>query len=118
VIRVIVDPNLYKQIEVPVSVVGEVSGTVFLNNSNDLKGLGRIIVNILNKDSECVAKLLTEGDGYFSYVGLIPGNYTAILETSQLEKLNLQSTSPIPFSIISNVDGDVISDLRFVLQKK
>jgi hypothetical protein len=72
---VAVDPNVAKVIEVPVAVVGEVSGTVYLNDGKAKSGIGRMIVNIYNNRAKLVAKMLTETDGYFSYIGLTPGKY-------------------------------------------
>ena len=69
------------------SVVGEISGTVTNYNDGEEKGLGRIIVNIINAKGKIVAKILTEQDGYFTYIGLIPGLYTISLDADQMRKL-------------------------------
>jgi hypothetical protein len=115
-IKVIVDPNSFKLIEVPVAVVAEVSGSVFFKEKDELKGLGRIIVNIYNSDSTLVAKVLTESDGFFSFVGLAPGRYTANIEAVQLTKLKMTSSSSLNFTIVQKVEGDVADGLQFILQ--
>ena len=117
-IRVTVEPNNFKLIEVPVSVAGEASGTVILSNKNEKNGLGRIIVNILNSHGKIAAKILTEADGYFSFMGLPPGNYTAIVDAEQLHKLQMQSTPAISFTIAAKIDGDIADGLNFTLQAK
>jgi hypothetical protein len=118
IISVIVDPNEFKLIQIPIAVVGEVSGTVYLNENNSKKGLGRIIVCFYRSDdSSLAARTLTEADGFFSYLGLAPGSYFAQIDTSQLRRLYMTSSSiAMPVNILQNKDGYVVEDLEFVLQ--
>jgi len=116
-ISVAIDPNMFKLIEVPIAVVGEVTGTVYLGGSGGQKGQGRIIVNFYRSDSTLVARTLTEADGYFSYLGLVPGEYEATIDTAQLNKLHMTaSPSSLPFTISAGLDGDVVDGLEFVLR--
>ena len=116
-IRVSINPNMFRLIEVPIAIVGEVSGTVYYNVGKDKEGQGRIIVNFYRNDSILVAHTLTESDGYFSYLGLAPGDYTARVDTVQLSKLHWKSTPfSLPFTISKGIDGDVADGLEFVLR--
>ncbi|SFD78834.1 hypothetical protein SAMN05518672_103220 [Chitinophaga sp. CF118] len=117
VISVMIEPNQLKLIEVPVSIMGEVSGNVYLKDNDELKGIGRIKVCIYSADSSLAACILTEFDGFFSYIGLTPGKYTAEVDKEQLQKLKM-TASPfaIPFQISDNREGDVIDGLGFTLQ--
>ena len=117
--QVLVDPNQYKKVYVPVLSVGEVSGMVFLNKDNTVKGLGRITVQIIDKQGKKVAKTLSERDGYFSYLGLKPGSYTVRIDEKQLAKLEFQSAPLLHnFTIKELIDGDIVDGLDFVLQQK
>jgi hypothetical protein len=117
-IRVVAEPNHFKLIEVPVSVFGEASGNITLTNEEGQKGIGRIIVNIYNSKKVFVAKVLSESDGYISYLGLVPGKYYASVDEGQLKKLDLKSTiEKIPFTILPNKEGDVFSNLHFHLEQ-
>lgn len=114
-LSVIVEPNIFRMIEVPVAVVGEVSGTVYHLQGKSRTGLGRVIVNIFNSDFILIGKTLSEADGYFSFMGLAPGNYTAKIDGEQLNKLGL--TSDIQsFSIKSNPDGDMVEGVELILK--
>ena len=111
-------PNQFLTIYVPVKVLGEVSGMVYIKNENGTKGQGRITINILNSNNELVGEFLTEGDGYFTYLGLTSGKYTAEINPEQLKKLNYSaSPSEIPFTIETTEFGDIVDDLEFVLEK-
>jgi hypothetical protein len=113
---VVVDPNQFKMIDVPIAVVGEVSGTVNKKNNGDAVGIGRIVVNFFNRESKLVGKTLTEPDGYFSYLGLAPGKYFAQVDTTQLKRVHMVSEpDTLHFSIKPSRDGDIVEGIDFVL---
>lgn len=115
-ISVAVDPNSFKVIDVAVAVVGEASGKVSLQGDKGTTPLGRMIVNIYNRDAVLVAHLLTEADGFFDFVGLAPGEYTARVDAAQLAKLGMTSTPALSFKISQNSDGDMVNNLEFILR--
>ena len=118
-ISVVIDPNQLKTVEIPVQVMGEVSGMVYLKENDDMQGQGRVIVDIFNEKNKQVAKILTEDDGYFSFTGLAPGNYLASVDENQLQKLNMNALPKfISFTIKKTREGDIAADLKFILKKK
>lgn len=109
-------PNQYNVVHIPVEVMGEVSGMIYLKDENQQRGLGRILVHILDEQGQQVAELLSEGDGYFSHLGLAPGTYRAVLDADQLERLNFTaSPAAIKFEIAVDEFGDIVDALEFVL---
>lgn len=110
-------PNQYKAVYIPVRVMGEVSGFVYIKDKNGTHGQGRLMVNIFNENGEKVKSILTEGDGYFNYLGLKPGRYTIQIDKAQLETLNLQATpSSKSFEIETKEYGDIVDELEFSLE--
>jgi len=117
-IKVTIIPNDFIRLEVPVSVAGEVSGQVLVKTRKGQKGQGQIIIGIYD-DSVLVARTVTETDGYFSYLGLAPGNYTVRADTQQLHRLNLVSTpQSIPVKFNKTRDGDVVDGLEISLKSE
>ncbi len=114
--NVAIEPNHFKLIEVPVSVVGEISGTVYFKNDKGRSGLGRIIINIFNSEGKLATKLLSESDGYFNFIGLAPGAYTAEIDAPQINKLSMNSSAKLSFTIVPSKDGSLVEGLEFVLQ--
>ncbi|NQU87023.1 MAG: SPOR domain-containing protein [Mariniphaga sp.] len=114
-----VNPNMLKLIEIPIIVVGEASGVVMFERDGEKTGLARMIVNFYSKYQKRVGRTLTEEDGYFSYFGLIPGSFTARIDTIQLQRLGM-TTSPdsINFDIMENIEGDYIDGLDFLVKMK
>jgi hypothetical protein len=112
-------PNQFKTLHIPIEVLGEVAGMVYFKDDSGTSGQGRIIVNILDKNDETVARILTEGDGYFTYLGLKPGKYKAVIDADQLENLSYSvSSKEFPFEILIDKYGDIEDTLEFVLEKK
>jgi len=115
---VIIDPNAVKQIEVPILVSGEASGRITLKTSNGEQGLSRILVGFYNERSVLVARTVSESDGYFTFLGLLPGRYLARLDSAQLNKLHMFSIATlVPFTIARNNDGSVVDGLEFTVRQ-
>lgn len=115
--NVVVEPNMFRRIDIPVSVMGEASGMVYLSGRNGKSGQGRIIINFHRVDSSLVKSTLSEADGYFSFLGLKPGKYYAQIDPAQMEKVGMTASEPINFEIHSLIDGDIVDNLEFTLKK-
>jgi len=116
--RVLVDPNQYKRVFVPVIAVGEVSGNTYVAKNDTVEGLGRILVQFYPKNSKKkVAETLSESDGYTYYLGLAPGAYVARIDSTQLSNLHFVSDPPqFDFTIKTVEQGDVVEGMNFTLR--
>tara|TARA_B110000090_G_scaffold210091_1_gene269996 strand:+ start:5478 stop:8063 length:2586 start_codon:yes stop_codon:yes gene_type:complete len=117
--QVLVDPNQYKRIFVPIYAVGEVNGMVYLSSGKTSRGQGRIKLLIYDHKGIKVAETLSEFDGYFNYLGLKPGSYTIQMDEAQLKTLNYQALPSVhPVTINVSEFGDIIDHLDFTLSPK
>ncbi len=117
VISITVDPNQFKLVEIPVGIVNEVAGTVFLEEGDNQKPLARIKVSFYRSDYTLAGEILTEPDGSFSFSGLPPGSYTAQINAAQLQNLHMKCLPwSLPFTINAGRNGDFIDGLRFILR--
>jgi hypothetical protein len=112
--NVAVNPGIIKDIEIPVMVVGEASGTISIDKGNGLSGLGRIIMRFYDKKGKQIGTSLSEDDGYYTYFGIKPGEYYVIADTVQLSKLGMVS-DPVTrkFNIKPGIEGDLTDGLDF-----
>ncbi len=113
-ILITTDPNQFKKIEVPVTPMGEVYGTVVQESD---EGIGRILLNIINDNDSLIARTQSESDGFFSYLGLKPGNYCIAVDTTQLRMLNMYA-DVTSFVINPSVDGDMVNVGKIQLRKR
>jgi cell division protein FtsN len=117
VINVAVDPNQFKLVQVPVAVLGEAQGMVYVATENGLEGQGRIVIMFYRNDSSLAGRTQTETDGYYSFLGLGPGTYTARIDQGQLRRLNMSSSpESFPVEVTRTKDGDQVGGLDFVLR--
>ena len=93
-----------------------VYGMVYVKEQNGLRGQGRIYIEFFDNDSKLVARVLSESDGYFSFLGLKPGRYMVRINQSQLQKLNLIS-NPISIPVVIEKKYlDSVGGINFVLK--
>ena len=115
-IRVYIDPNQFKKVEIPVYPMGEVNGMVYIRKGRSLMGQGRILINIFNLEDELVKKIMSENDGYFTFLGLAPGDYYASLDSTQMTKLGWSfKPEMIAFSIQPSEWGDIVDGIDFTI---
>lgn len=116
--QVLIDPNQFKRIDVPIISVGELSGMIYLNTDSSTKGIGRILLKIYNKNSKkFVAETLSESDGYLYYLGLEPGEYIARIDPEQLKILDMESSpAQISFKISQSEEGDIVDGVNFSIR--
>ena len=64
-----------------------------------------------------IARSLSESDGFFNYLGLPSGDYTASVDTAQLDKLKMLSTpAKLNFKIRNTEEGDIADGIDFTLE--
>jgi hypothetical protein len=79
--------------------------------------MGNIKVIIKDDKQQTITSLISESDGYFSFLGLKSGAYTAQVDSDQLKKLKLESTKAFyNFDIVNAKNGDYMDNLEFTLQ--
>lgn len=116
-IEITAEPNMVKQVPVPVYVMGEAGGFIYEKNGNEKKGIGRVIIHIFDEQQQLVARTISEQDGYFSYLGLVPGKYTVYTDDAQLNKINRKNNAkPVAFTIRQDKDGDIVDNLELFIE--
>jgi hypothetical protein len=115
--KVVIRPNEFRVIEIPISVVAEVSGKVYQQTENGKIPMERIYLDIFNERRVLVAKILSETDGFYSYMGLPKGTFTIKPDATQLMKLNLQNPAGEFKCIVkSSINGDTYTNIDFMLE--
>jgi hypothetical protein len=115
--NVVVDPNQLKVIEIPVSIMSEANGTVYFQDGTHKRPQGRINVGFYRPDGTKVANVLSDQDGYYSYMGLVPGTYIIKLDSEQLGNLKMEGSEEKTITIKSSNEGSLEEGLDFIVRK-
>lgn len=113
-IKVITDPNQFKKIYVAIQPMCEITGMIIDQETG--AGKSRMLINITDTENKVVAHILSESDGYFSYMGLKPGKYTVSADSEQLNVLNLKCSS-VPVTLVPSYEGDSKDVGNLMLEK-
>lgn len=99
--------------------IQEMTGRVLLDLEEQREGLEGIRINIFNDRDQKLTTLVSEKEGYMSFLGLVPGHYLARPDVRQLEKLGLVTNQDhVAFEIEQNKEGEISHPVQFVLRKK
>ncbi|MFN3529814.1 MAG: hypothetical protein ACK417_07845 [Bacteroidia bacterium] len=114
----VADPNRFKMIDIPVYRTGTIEGFVYRSKGGGMldpqPGL-RLIMH-REGDAEPLKPIRTFSDGGFYAFGLIPGNYTMVVDSTQLKYMRVvQSPDTLRFTIRAVADGDWIDNLEIRL---
>jgi hypothetical protein len=117
--QVLIDPNQFKRINVPILSMGEISGMTYIEKENFLKGIGRMSIKIYKKDSDkLVAEILSESDGYLNKLGLKPGEYRVCIDPEQLKNLDFVAEPACRYFTIKTLEeGDIVDGIDFIVKE-
>ncbi len=112
-------PNRLIALAVPVSVVGEVVGKVALPTGFSRKHAGGLQLRIHAADGSLAATVVTEKDGSFRYMGLLPGRYTVTMDDTQAQRLSVTGDA-VAFEVRADEEGDIVEglDVRLRMQQR
>jgi len=114
---VVTNPNQIKKVYIPVKPMGEVEMKISMTKNGTVSPAYRQIVYIMDSNNKVVGKGLTEQDGYFTFMGLAPGNYKIQFDEKQLKGLGLAANYPqTSFEIKTSAQGDFVDGIEITLQ--
>jgi len=117
--KVMLNPNIVTEINVPVVTAGEVAGKVDRKIPEGIVGIGGIRVFVVNEVTGKETELITFNNGEYFYLGLIPGMYRAYIDPGQLDKYGyLSEPASRRFQIKTVEGGDYVDNINFVIIPK
>ncbi len=98
-LRVIPRPGNVTRMGFPVASTGEIDGTVSLTSNGRKRGIGNVLVELMDKAGKVVSQARSGSDGFFVLVEVLPGEYSLRVGEQQLNELNLRYSGPRPVTI-------------------
>jgi hypothetical protein len=100
-------------LEFPIFMSGEVDGTVYLSRNNKEFGVGKVIVELVDKYNRVLKTTETAYDGFYVMSNIPLGEYRMRVSDKQLNKLSLKPMSDESVEITT--DNLFINSIDFVL---
>lgn len=116
----VADPNRFKLINIPLYRTGTIEGVVYnekvMGKLDPQPGLRMFLTREGADEPEVIR---TFSDGSFYHYGLMPGNYTLMVDSGQLAFMNVaQHPDTLKFTIRATAEGEWIDTLQIVLRPR
>ena len=115
-LRVILRPGNINQIEFPLVLTGEIDGTVYLVTNGRKRGVGNVLVELVDASGKVATQTRSGSDGFYVLVEVQPGSYSLRVGEEQLNELKLSYSGPQ--KIVMSPKGAVVNGQDFSLQRK
>ena len=113
----VTDPNQIKLVEIPFYFSQEVYGNVVAVKDGAEIPLPSVKIHIYSHENEQEKIITSFNDGTLYYLGLLPGDYTAYVDSAMVEMLGAETIpGKIDFTIYDDDDDRETKDLDFVLK--
>ena len=111
--RVVPRPGKVIELDFPVILTGEIDGTVYLVEDDVKRGIGDVVLELIDTNRNVIAQTKTASDGYYIVPAVPPGDYLLRVSREQQERLKLSDTGTHIITISS--DGKFINGVDFYL---
>jgi uncharacterized protein YggU (UPF0235/DUF167 family) len=112
-VRVVPRPGRVTQVEFAVNVTGEVDGTTYLLVGGTKRGIGDLLLELVDTERKVAATIKSTSDGYYVIPYVLPGNYLLRVSPEQLKRLHLADTGMHMLTI--SRDGNTVNGRDFVV---
>lgn len=113
-VRLVPRPGKVVELDFPVVVTGEISGTVYLRREGRDRPQPGVELELLAADGREVQKVSSAFDGFYTFVEVPPGRYTLRASGEQLARARL--LPPLPRTVELAASGTVVDGVDLVLE--
>jgi hypothetical protein len=97
----------------PVMMTSEIDGTVYLVEKDAKRGMGDMLLELVDGKHNVVARAKSVWDGFYIVTAVLPGNYLLRISPQQLKQLNL--TDPGTRKVEVSPDGTFVNGVDFFI---
>ena len=112
-VKVVPRPGHVTRWEVPVTILGEVTGTVYLKGEGPAKVLPGLALELVEARTGAVRTLRTAYDGFFDFTGIPPGDW--LLRVSEAEARRLRLAPPPAKPLTLKTEGTILDGIDLLV---
>jgi hypothetical protein len=114
-VRLVPRPGHVAEIDFPIILTSEIDGTVYLVENNTRRGIGDVVIELLDSNRRVVTTIKTSSDGYYIVPAIPQGRYFVQVSLEQLRRFGLVDPGVREITILP--DGKFINGVDFLLRK-
>ena len=114
-VRLVPRPGRVAEFDFPVVLTSEIDGTIYLVEKVARRGMGDVVVELLDLQRKVVSVIKSSSDGYYIIPAVVQGHYSLRVSPEQLKQFDL--IDPGESDIIILPDGKFITGVDFLLSK-
>jgi hypothetical protein len=114
-LRLVPRPGHAAELDFPVVLTSEIDGTVYLVEKTSRRGIGDVVIELLDIDRRVVSTIKSSSDGYYIVSAVAQGGYSLRVSPQQLHQLGL--IDPGVRAITITPDGKFINGVDFLLSR-
>lgn len=115
-VRVVPRPGRVVELDFPVVLTSEIDGTVHLVDKSSRRGIGDVLLELLDAQGKVVASTRSGSDGFYIVTGVVQGRYQLRVSPVQLQQFGL--ADPGTRDITIEPDAKFVNGVDFLLNKK
>ncbi|MCJ7603740.1 MAG: hypothetical protein MUO63_19850 [Desulfobulbaceae bacterium] len=114
-VRLVPRPGHIAKLDFPVILTSEIDGTVYLVEKTSRRGIGDVVIELLDLDRRVVSTIKSSWDGYYIIPAVAQGRYYLRVSPEQLKQFDLIDPGARVISVLP--DGEFINGVDFLLSR-
>ena len=114
-VRLVPRPGRVAELDFPVVLTSEIDGTVYLDEKMLRRGMGDVVIELLDPQRKVTSTIKSSSDGYYIIPAVVQGRYSLRVSPEQLKQFDL--IDPGERDMIILPDGKFISGVDFLLSR-
>ena len=114
-VRLVPRPGRVAELDFPVVLTSEIDGTVYLVEKTARRGMGDVVIELLDPQRKVVSAIKSSSDGYYIIPAVVQGRYTLRVSPAQLKQFDLIDPGERDITILP--DGKFINGVDFLLSR-
>jgi hypothetical protein len=108
--------GLIDTLDFPMTIGSDIEGVVNFSDGVDISQGKNVIVELRNKKGRLIKSTKTESDGYYVFVGVLPGEYRVSIAKESILAFEIQSTVILDATITRNTEVLLSVDFNLRIQ--
>jgi hypothetical protein len=108
--------GLVDTLDFPMAIGSDIEGLVSFSDGVNITQGKNVIVELRNKKDRLIKKTQTESDGYYVFIGVLPGEYTVSIANESIQAFEIKSNVRLDAKITRNTEVLLGLDFDLMIQ--